>query len=718
VSAQLTSALIFRGTKDPATAAPINPVTGDVWVMSKTGVMSASWTGLAGTSAQVHDLAVWDGAEWDLMGPAVATTVHTVTGTAPLHASGTTTVTLTVDDASEAAKGVVQLATAAETTAGTDGSRAVTPAGLKAASPWRRTGTEIATTASGDSVYLTGMLKIGGTSANPAVDISTGSPSAMLTRTADGKIGVGTHNPETMFHLLSGTRGVLTVSPSSDPAAAGEYAAIRFRSIVSSYGAQNYSEIVGYNDTPGVHTNALKFLVRGVSSAVLVDAMRLDSAGNLVLGGTLPAAPNIKLGADGLGTFANGLRVGKTGTSTTVQTVPLQITNSSKWQRMGLTCAGGEIKFMTDDNESGAPISPTFSFKNKLGAEFLHVDCNTGDLLLGGTPPAAPNIALKANGSIVANTDGLVYDATTKRLGIGIADPNYYSNEFVVYGSSPTYAGSASFVNDSAAADSIVQRQGFLSQAGGTAAGISVWQNSFIVEGQAIGGLALGAYNSAGAIKFYTGALRTEHARITPAGDFLFGGTLPAAPNIALKADGSIVANTDGLVYDATTKRLGIGIADPNYYSNEFVVYGSSPTYAGSASFVNDSAAADSIVQRQGFLSQAGGTAAGISVWQNSFIVEGQAIGGLALGAYNSAGAIKFYTGGFRTEHARITPAGDFLFGGTLPAAPNIALKADGNIRAKGAVSRVYADNAAAKAGGLVAGDVYRKADGTLMITF
>jgi hypothetical protein len=103
-----------------------------------------------------------------------------------------------------------------------------------------------------------------------------------------------------------------------------------------------------------------------------------------------------------LGTFANGLRVGKTGTSTTVQTASLQIANSSKWQRMGLTCAGGEIKFMTDDNESGAPISPTFSFKNKLGAEFLHVDCNTGDLLLGGTLPAAPNITLKADGNISA----------------------------------------------------------------------------------------------------------------------------------------------------------------------------------------------------------------------------------------------------------------------------------------------------------------------------
>jgi hypothetical protein len=34
------------------------------------------------------------------------------------------------------------------------------------------------------------------------------------------------------------------------------------------------------------------------------------------------------------------------------------------------------------------------------------------------------------------------------------------------------------------------------------------------------------------------------------------------------------------------------------------------------------------------------------------------------------------------------------------------------------AATTVYADNTAAKAGGLVAGDIYRKADGTLMITF
>ena len=45
-----------------------------------------------------------------------------------------------------------------------------------------------------------------------------------------------------------------------------------------------------------------------------------------------------------------------------------------------------------------------------------------------------------------------------------------------------------------------------------------------------------------------------------------------------------------------------------------------------------------------------------------------------------------------------------------------MTIKASGVVNI--AATTVYADNTAAKAGGLVAGDIYRKADGTLMITF
>jgi hypothetical protein len=59
-------------------------------------------------------------------------------------------------DASETVKGVVELATAAETTAGTDNTRAVHPAGVKAAidaaNLWKRTGTELEPYTTGDTI--------------------------------------------------------------------------------------------------------------------------------------------------------------------------------------------------------------------------------------------------------------------------------------------------------------------------------------------------------------------------------------------------------------------------------------------------------------------------------------------------------------------------------------------------------------------------------------
>lgn len=62
--------------------------------------------------------------------------------------------------ATETAQGVVELATAAETTTGTDNTRAVHPAGLKAALDaqklWDRTGTVISPTVAGDDVTTTG----------------------------------------------------------------------------------------------------------------------------------------------------------------------------------------------------------------------------------------------------------------------------------------------------------------------------------------------------------------------------------------------------------------------------------------------------------------------------------------------------------------------------------------------------------------------------------
>jgi hypothetical protein len=201
------------------------------------------------------------------------------------------------------------------------------------------------------------------------------------------------------------------------------------------------------------------------------------------------------------------------------------------------------------------------------------------------------------------------------------------------------------------------------------------------------------------------------------AGDSVFttggvkvGGTT-AAPNITLKADGGIVVNTDGLVYDSTTKRLGIGVIAP---TELLEVRGSAAL--NSAATLNTPAALKLIINNNG---ATGGYYGGIA-WYN-YQWDGTKRAEISSGNDGgvSAGYLAFSTGATGvTERMRIGAVGNVLIGGTLPASPNITLSAAGNINAKGAAARVYADNTAAKAGGLVDGDIYRKADGTLMIAF
>jgi hypothetical protein len=96
---------------------------------------------------------------------------------------------------------------------------------------------------------------------------------------------------------------------------------------------------------------------------------------------------------------------GFTGLSGTL-TVGTQVTfDGTKWQESG---SSGPW------TRTGTVLSPA-----NAGDQ---VHTATGKLTVGGTA-AAPNIEIKADGGIVANTDGLVYDAATKRLAIGTTSP-------------------------------------------------------------------------------------------------------------------------------------------------------------------------------------------------------------------------------------------------------------------------------------------------------
>ena len=238
-----------------------------------------------------------------------------------------------------------------------------------------------------------------------------------------------------------------------------------------------------------------------------------------------------------------------------------------------------------------------------------------------------------------------------------------------------------------------------------------------------IGELALNAHQDSPAIylKDAAGAVRkvagdgavgaTQWTRtgteLSPktAGDSVFtsgavkvGGTT-AAPNITLKADGGgYFAGKVGV--GTNSPRANLQVLDSLKVSNASESEGSVVLGDGGSATFN----------------------VGIARWNGATNAPGSGgLGYFAQGVSNNGGHY-FYTGdaaaGSQVERARLTPTGDFLLGGTLPASPNITLSAAGNIRALGAVSRVYADNTAAKAGGLVDGDIYRTATGQLMIVF
>lgn len=261
LSANITGALKYKGVLDFTAAQPPTKAVGDLYVNNKAGTVDASWTGLAGSTASVGEMALWDGTKWDLVGAGGATgtitavtgtapvtvtntnpaqpniavanaqpstagaggssglmtavdkeklngiasgaqagTVTTVTATAPLHvATPTTTPALTIDHASATAFGVVQLADATAITGGTAG-RVVDAAQLKVVSD------AVATATAGGLSNVTGTapISVTGTGATRAVAIADAATGAK------GAVQLATN-----AEVLAGTVATKAVTPTA-----------------------------------------------------------------------------------------------------------------------------------------------------------------------------------------------------------------------------------------------------------------------------------------------------------------------------------------------------------------------------------------------------------------------------------------------------------------------------------------------------------------------
>ena len=195
---------------------------------------------------------------------------------------------------------------------------------------------------------------------------------------------------------------------------------------------------------------------------------------------------------------------------------------------------------------------------------------------------------------------------------------------------------------------------------------------------------------------------------LTPVGDPNTGIFFPAADSIALAEGGSERLRLDAsgslLVGTSASVPVAGGLAGTLQVvgsRNSFARYGND-TFGTTLS-----------------LGKSRGPSAGIF----SIVASGDSLGILQWAGSDGTD--------LQTEAARIeaqvdgTPGADDMPGrivlsttaaGASTPTTRMTIKASGVVNI--AATTVYADNTAAKAGGLVAGDIYRKADGTLMITF
>jgi hypothetical protein len=135
--AAISGALTYRGAIDPTTtAAPADAAVGDVYLASAGGPALESWSGLAGEQIAQGDLLLFDGSNWSAnaaLGPDGAGVIR-IQVAAPLSVdeSDPAQPLLSVEPATTAAAGVVQLADPSALGDGTPG-RVVDAAQLQAA---------------------------------------------------------------------------------------------------------------------------------------------------------------------------------------------------------------------------------------------------------------------------------------------------------------------------------------------------------------------------------------------------------------------------------------------------------------------------------------------------------------------------------------------------------------------------------------------------------
>ena len=231
--------------------------------------------------------------------------------------------------------------------------------------------------------------------------------------TAAGRVGIGTTGPGEILHIRSATNPTIRIDNTSATAR---------QSYVTTSDAGDMEFRARINNSNG------SFVFYGYGGAVDNEHLRIDSSGNVLIGGTLPASPNISLNADGTASFKKGVDAGTFSANNnftdafpakndSLNNTPRQIrafnpdnsanysaivlrtrnTNSSNWMLANEWLANnkGDLHFI--GRSSSANNTTALKLTSDGDAEF------TGDMAIGVTgsfTPSTPAISLAADGNI------------------------------------------------------------------------------------------------------------------------------------------------------------------------------------------------------------------------------------------------------------------------------------------------------------------------------
>ena len=260
-----------------------------------------------------------------------------------------------------------------------------------------------------------------------------------------------------------------------------------------------------------------------------------DAGNDVLIGGTLPSSPNIKLAADGSAVFAGGdVNIDSSGNVGIGTTSPTNTLHLAGGNGVGVRVENtvNSITAYSTLESTGAlqtNISGTGFFSWVTGgSEKVQID-SSGRLLVG-TSTARSNFD-STWGSFTPSAQFETNNNTLNGLSVVKNSTSGYPAEFSLAATKDSAIGGNSIVGSS-------QRIGQISFKGADGTNlVEAAQIRAEVDGTP------GANDMPGRLVLSTTAngasSPTERLRINSSGNVLIGGTLPSAPNIELNADGS-----------------------------------------------------------------------------------------------------------------------------------------------------------------------------------